>query len=293
MKAHARQMSQRAIQTGSHEDHMRAYRSHDDIVDNVSNPNIKQYHQRLMAAHAKLANHPMLQGGYRNVVDGEFQPSEQEAKQVIAQFLKTNVQESRMKLPSMRSLLSERFLREDATGDDAGTAPPTVQPSQKEGGDSLDNQVDRYLAEYEASSKTAKHEGRDFKMMIRRLLSEAGDDDAESDGPDADAGGEDAAPAPAAAPPKETIDEIDMEEFANNVARLIENYENLLEVRSTLVRRSINFISKNYDQTAVTSLESLLRDKHGMADGETKQEVDDELFQAPRADRAGPGGAGA
>jgi hypothetical protein len=185
---------------------------------------------------------------------------------------------------TLRSLLTENFLREaDEPAPDAGG------PSTKEGGDSLDNQVDRYLAEYEASSKTAKNEGRDFRMTIRRLLSEA-DDDAGADGPDAD--GDTDSPAPAA-PPKANVDQIDMEEFANNVARLIENFENLLEVRSTLVRRSINFISKNYDQSAVDSLESLLRDKHGLADGETKQEIDDDMFSAPRADRAGPGGAGA
>lgn len=185
---------------------------------------------------------------------------------------------------SLRSLLSESYLNEDDAPAPAG--PPTKQ----QGDDSLDNQVDRYFAEYESSSKSAQHEGRDFRMTIRRLLSEAGDDDTASDGPDAGAG-DDATPAPAA-PQKGNIDQIDVEEFANNVARLVENYDNLLEVRSTLVRRAINFISKNYDQTTVSSLENTLRDKHGMAAGETKQEVDDDMFTAPRADRAGPGGAG-
>lgn len=160
---------------------------------------------------------------------------------------------------------------------------------EQQSGDSLDAQVDRYLSDYEASSRTAKHEGKDFRMMLRRLLSEAGDDD-ETEGDDAPAETE-ATPAPE--PTKPSVDSIDVEEFANSVARLIQNYDTLLEVQSTLIKRASNFMSKNYDQNTVNAFEAALRDKHGLVDGETKQQVDDEMFAAPSADRAGPGGAGA
>lgn len=184
----------------------------------------------------------------------------------------------------LRQLVRD-LLREDGME----TAPPV------EGGDSLDSQVDRYLSDYETSSKTAKKEGFDFRMTIRRLL-EAGDD--AGAGPDVtdtsepDGGGDDKAEA-SPEPQKMTSDDIDMDEFANNVARLIQNYDNLLEVRNTLIRRSINFISKSYDQDTVDTLTRLLRDEHGLVDGESKQDVEDEMFKAPPADRAGPGGAGA
>ncbi len=181
--------------------------------------------------------------------------------------------------------MARQLLKEE---DAVETAPPI------EGGDSLDAQVDRYLADYEAQSKTAKQEGFDFHRMTRRLLSEAGEDEekpAEDGGDDLSGlGGDDAA---VAGPSKATLEDIDMEEFCNSVARLIENYDNLLEMRSTLIRRSINFISKSYDQATVDSLEDLLRNKHGLVDGESKQDVEDEQFIAPPADRAGPGGAGA
>ena len=43
----------------------------------------------------------------------------------------------------------------------------------EEGEDSLDAQVDRYLIDYEKESRASKNEGRDFRMMVRRFLSEA------------------------------------------------------------------------------------------------------------------------
>lgn len=163
---------------------------------------------------------------------------------------------------------------------------------EKETGDSLDAQVDRYLSDYEASSRTAKHEGRDFRRTVKRLMSEAGDDDELDLGGD-DAGGEaETETEPAPEPTKPSAGDIDIEEFANSVARLIQNYDTLLEVQSTLIRRATNFVSKNYDQTVIDGFETAMRDKHGLVDGETKQEVDDEMFAAPAADRAGPGGAG-
>lgn len=174
--------------------------------------------------------------------------------------------------------LAQRLLREDGEQQNV--------PEQQTG-DSLDAQVDRYLSDYEATSRTAKHEARNFRMTIRRLMSEADEDEEGGDEP------AETETTPATQPTKPSADSIDIEEFANNVARLIENYDSLLEVRSTLIKRSMNFISKNYDQTVVDALEAALRDKHGMVDGETRQEVEDEQFAAPPAANAGPGGAGA
>lgn len=182
-----------------------------------------------------------------------------------------------MKFSPLRQLARD-LLREDAME----TAPP------QEGGDSLDAQIDRLLADYETSSKTAKKEGRDFRMTTRRLF-EADDDDNDVDISD-DSSEE---PAEPEAPAKATIDDIDVEEFTNNVARLIQNYDNLLEIKNTLIRRAITFISKGYDQATVDALVRLLRNEHGLVDGESKQDVEDEMFKAPPAERAGPGGAGA
>jgi len=86
-----------------------------------------------------------------------------------------------------------------------------------------------------------------------------------------------------------------MESFVNSVVRLIENYDSLLEVRSTIARRAMNFIAKSYEPDVVESLKRTLRDDHGLVPGESALDVSDEEFQAPPADRAGasPGGGGA
>lgn len=196
--------------------------------------------------------------------------------------------------PGARALKEtiRHLLRED--GADAAAEP-------KEGDDSLDTQVDRYLGQYEGEAKTSKKEGRDFRMMLRRLLSEAGededDDKKDDDKPaddDAGLGGDDplGGDDDAAAPSKLGPDAIDIQEFANGVVRLIENYDSLLEVRSTLARRAINFIGKTYSPEVVESLKSTLRDDHGLVPGESDKDVSDEEFPAPAADRAGEGGAG-
>ena len=176
-------------------------------------------------------------------------------------------------------LLAEDLLREDGEQN---------VPEQATG-DSLDAQVDRYFSDYEAASRTAKHEGKDFRRMMRRLLGEAGEDEEPAD----DGGEAETETEPAPQPTKPSLDSIDIEEFANSVARLIQNYDTLLEVQSTIIRRAKNFVNKNYDQSTVDALEDALRDKHGFVDGETKQEVQDDVFAAPRAANAGPGGAGA
>lgn len=137
---------------------------------------------------------------------------------------------------------------------------------------SLDAQIDRYFAQYESEAKTSKKEGRDFRMLTRRILGEAGEDDKE---PDADE------------QQKLTIEDIDVESFVNSIVRLIDNYDSLLEVRNTIIRRALNFVSKSYEDDVVRSFKTVLRDSHGMVAGESDLDVSDEEFKAPPADRAG------
>lgn len=151
-----------------------------------------------------------------------------------------------------------------------------------ESGTSLDAQVDRFLAQYESEAKQQKQEGFDFRRLVRRLVNEAEGDE-----------GEQAPTAPPAEPAgKATIDDIDVESFANSVVRLIDNYDSLLEVRSTLVRRATNFLAKAYDDDVTKQFETVLREEHGIVPGQSKDQVDDDQFVAPAADRAGDGGSG-
>jgi len=161
-------------------------------------------------------------------------------------------------------------------------------------GDSIDAQIDRYFGEYESDSK--KVEGADIEQMesvdwrdlLRgTLITEAGEDaDAmdDSDDPDAQAPGAEAMTDDE--PDKLKLDTIDVEKFANDIVRLVENYDSLLEVRSTILRRASNFLKKTYDDDVIEAFENVLRDDHGMEAGTDKGAIDADKFPAPAADRA-------
>lgn len=156
--------------------------------------------------------------------------------------------------------------------------------------DSLDSQVDRYLASFESDAKTTKAEGRDWRRTVQSLIGEAPEDEEEADEEGGEEPAEDAEPTPEE-PQKLTTSDIDVESFANAIARLVDNYDSMLEIRSTLVRRAKTFLKKNYDEEVVDAVTDVLREQHGLVPGQTELEVEDEQFVAPRAGFAGPGGA--
>jgi hypothetical protein len=165
-------------------------------------------------------------------------------------------------------------------------------------GDSLDAQVDRYLAEYETDSKQSDQasvdqmESLDWNDLVKgRLILEAGEDaDATDVEPDAPA-----QPDSSDDSNKLGTEAINVETFANDVVRLIQNYDSLLEVRSTLIRRAKKFLEKTYNGEVVEAFESTLRDDHGMEAGSGPGDVANSKFTAPAADRANgsaaPGGS--
>lgn len=142
----------------------------------------------------------------------------------------------------------------------------------EEGEDSLDMQIDKYLVEYESESKVAKTEGKDFRMMVRRFLSEADEDEEKKD---------------EKSPGKLKLEDIDVEHFLIDVMRLVDNYDALLEVRNTILRRAVNFLVKGYEPAVADAFKENLMDAYGMEIGKSKSEVEDDEFQSPTADRAG------
>ena len=186
-----------------------------------------------------------------------------------------------------------QLLEADEESDDKDEKEP------EEGEDSLDDQIDRYLADFEKEAKSAKKEGKDWRSTIKRLLGEA-DDDEEDAGEDEEEGGDEEGgddegmdfddPA-SVKPPKLKSNDIDMGSYVNSVVRLINNYDNLLEVRNTILRRAANFISKMYDEQAVLSYNEELSSSHGIEIGKSKEENEYEKFPPPAADRAGGSGS--
>jgi hypothetical protein len=151
-----------------------------------------------------------------------------------------------------------------------------------EGGESLDLQVDKLLNEYiKASRETLQGEGADPLRSFRRFLAEADDDDADAE----EGGDEEAAPEAEAKP---GTDELDVEKLVSEVVNLVENYQNLLEVKGVVIRRAVKLLKKDFDPSVAKNFMELLRDRHSMEPGVTRSDVEAEEFVAPYAAQAGP-----
>lgn len=61
------------------------------------------------------------------------------------------------------------------------------------------------------------------------------------------------------APKKSTID---IEHFANSVARLVYNYDTLLDMEALVVQRAVEYIETNYDEEMAEDLRRALKDLH-------------------------------
>lgn len=165
---------------------------------------------------------------------------------------------------------------------------------KKELQDSLDQQVDDFLISYESDAKVKKNEGFDFRSMTRSFLSTASRNLLEAEGDEeeekpADETGDEEKPEEKK---KLSAEDIDIEEFASSVVRLIDNYDSLLEVRNTLARRAMNFLSDNYSPDVVSQFKIVLEDEHDITVGKSKADEEDNEFPAPAAARAGSGGGG-
>jgi hypothetical protein len=140
---------------------------------------------------------------------------------------------------------------------------------KESGNDSIDRQIDRYFADYESEAKSVKNEGKDWRRTVRRIV------EADEDTSDLSDSG------------------LDIASFTNSIVRLVENYDSLLEVRNTILRRSANFLGKNYDQSVVNEFMDNLKEDHGIVIGKSPEDVAEDEFPAPAAARAGEGGGGA
>ena len=81
----------------------------------------------------------------------------------------------------------------------------------------------------------------------------------------------------------EVADEIDIEAFAADVARLVKNYDNLLDIRGMLVDKSKDFIQKKYGDALADSLVDTLENVHDIdLEGSQSETINTDL-QVPLA----------
>jgi len=175
---------------------------------------------------------------------------------------------------------------------------------------SLDMKVDSYMMKYEKSSLPTQQNyavpGTDlgmtmeFKKVFQGLLEADGDDPTADPGADPAAdpagGGDDPTAAPAgggeapAGPPPVENPRFNVRNFAQSVARLVLNYESLLDPRTTILNRARAYIEKNYDAGVARQMMEILEAQFQL----TPRSSGDNTVQAPVAGGAwtGVGGGG-
>jgi hypothetical protein len=166
---------------------------------------------------------------------------------------------------------------------------PLVEGEVEEGGDSLDRQLDRYLNQYlKVSQESIRGEARDLRSAFRRFLYEADEDDADAEPSEDEKAPDDAGTDDVAAESKPGVDDVDVEKFVDEVVNFIQNFQNLLEVKGTVVRRATKLLKEKFDDSVVKSFEDILMDKHSIEPGRSEGEVEADQFVAPYAGEAGP-----
>lgn len=198
---------------------------------------------------------------------------------------------------------------------------PDASDSMTEKDASVDQKIDAYLMQYEkeavpldgadedklapeARQKAAEQpvplsERRKEKDLYRWLF--------EQDAPDAgaaapaDAGGDDEGgggdlgggetPEPGAEAPVAPVPKINIRKFAEGVARLVNNYQTLIDPKTIILNRAMYYVAKNYSSRLAKELMSILERDFDLTP-KTKAQVQAEYPPAPRQANAGPDNGG-
>lgn len=181
---------------------------------------------------------------------------------------------------------------------------PVEQPKDV----SLDQVVDRYIVRYEKESipTTASYEGEMFESIkhfgeiLTEVLNEADDDlDAaatEETAPAADTagaadagfgddlnstteigGGGNQQAAAESEKPIINTPQINIQEFAKNVARLVNNFETLLNPKDIILNRVENYILTNYDQRTAEEFMAILDTNYSLKTPEKREENEKDI----------------
>lgn len=148
---------------------------------------------------------------------------------------------------------------------------------------SLDAALDRYVVRYEKESIPTSETYEDelygeptYESVIREALYEAPEDEEEpledeegvEDIPLDDGGFGEEEPAPEGDVPAEqpvmNTPQINLQDFARSIARLVNNYDALLNPKNTILNRVEKYIETNYDVRTAKELVDLLDRNYGL-----------------------------
>jgi hypothetical protein len=131
--------------------------------------------------------------------------------------------------------------------------------------DSVDDQIDSLLIKYESESVREDKTDDDnlnesfYKQNLHALLIEQDEALDPASEEEATTGSE---MIDTENPAEESMPNIDIDQFTSKVARLVMNYQQLLKVETAIVNRSVEFISRNYDQEHVERLYAILEEQY-------------------------------
>lgn len=147
--------------------------------------------------------------------------------------------------------------------------------------DSVDMQVDKFLLDADPSGqKTQQESRRDRSQWLHEAEGGA------PPSPAPDAAGDNVAD-PNTGKPQQPAKKLDLVSFASDIARLVEKSDNLLDVKGAIVRRALNYVSKNYDPKQAKDVAQILENNFGVSAEPGSDPYDDE--SAPNAVGAGSG----
>ena len=207
------------------------------------------------------------------------------------------------------------LLEQDEAGTEpaAGEGTPFIAPKDRlittpdardsfiETDASVDEKIDKYLMQYEKDAVPlpgpdaekepggAKPigEGKFTKLSYILFEQDAPPPDAPAEAPPPDA----AAPSGSAEVPP--VPKINIRKFAEGIARLVNNYQSLIDPKRIILNRAQAYITKNYSTRLAKELMSILERDFDLT-SKTNNQRQEEYPPAPRAGAAGPaGGAGA
>jgi len=155
--------------------------------------------------------------------------------------------------------------------------------------DSLDDQIDAFLIGFETDSIIEDGGVQEGATSLSALLLEAEpeDEDVEVDvevEPDMMGGSEDVKSTKGESPRKPKIN---IDKFTKKVARLVFNYESLLDPVTVIVNRATNYLDDAYDKAVKDEFKEILAQEFGI-----ELDQDDEVIIPPPAAAAGPIGGG-
>ena len=88
----------------------------------------------------------------------------------------------------------------------------------------------------------------------------------------------------------ESEDTLDLDSFASDVARLVKNYDNLLDIEGMLINKSKSFLVDRYGEEAASDFIDRLETQHDIEEPKSGDPIPDNGLQTPLAVGAGAKG---